>query len=518
MGAYGYALTPLKTQNLAVGRSSAGPNFRSPVYPHAGARPSLERSLAGNDPVTLQMITMPMEMPKPQQIQFSGVTASSAIAQIDSRITDFTEVMRERVSKGKMPANSFADLAGMLSDLRDKAESHLVHGDFGAFAETSDSIESMMQKSEFLSEMYADRLKLRMMRQTIEEAHSFGIISAEEQQLLKDILAGTVRENASALMAGDENTFMVSLMELLQIAEATENIRQGLDNYKAQADPTNPSAMNRTVREEILPGMKSANKIDQSLLERNHLIVEFAARFLLSLRAAQAEILEGTRRQIEEINAAPKISGKQISALADTAQIIAETTKQGAITDHNEGAISDDMWGQIWGKLPKDALKEYRDTKAAIAREQAHIVALFAEIKPKTGLGETMPEAPAIRTFSSVQSSDKNEAKEMGQAITNSRPFMSNILILRRLYIFIEEQLEARRRAAQKHAEEIEDKKRAEEKRLQKKRKQKKHEMKLAERRRIEKQQFEKLTTVRTLLYFEELASRERSKAAGKAA
>lgn len=421
-----------------------------------------------------------------------GLVSSSAISEIDSRILDFTRAMKSRVSEGKMPEARLSDLLKQIRGLRDRAEKHILSGDFGAFSEARGLIEGIMSKSEFLSEMYADKIGIQSMRKTIEEANNSGIISNEDYQALSNILTQTVKENAGALMAGDEAGFLASLAELLQMTELTETIRQELGNYKAQAAVNDLSGMNRTAREKIIPGMRSANIINKGSLERNRLIIEFAAKFLYSLRDAQAEILRGTREQIEAIKMSPEISGSGATNLVDAARVIAEVTEQAAVTDLNESSIPSDLWEEVWAKAPEGLLQGYLDKKASIVEEQQRIVEIFAEISGKFDAGPIMIPAssPAMRGQNIGKTREETPKTAHMQTEMGAGQF-----VLRCLAELIKRQIEARQKALDKYAEE-----RAEEKRAEEKLQMRRHEAKVAEAKRQQKEWLEELMAVRCFI------------------
>lgn len=466
MAGYNYTprINPYQPRLNAVNAASA----RIPV-----ARPYLEVRFGSLDRIgmpvlrNLQGTTFVIVLPE-SKTTFSGIN-SSAIAQVDSRIADFSLAMNERVRQGKMPAARFSELEATLSGLREQAQGRLTRGDFAGFSETSGAIEGLIRKSEFLSEMYADRLKLGVMRQTIGDAYAHGIISADEKAFLGKELAEKVRENANALIAGDENRFMTSLMDLLRMAEVTDAMRQGLDVFRLRTATGDLSGMNKAAEEKILPRMRVANNINRELLYGNRLTIEFASRFLTDLRAAQSAVLKNTREQLDRLSRSPEISQKDAKDIMIAAQVVAQTSEQIAITDLNETTIPADLWMQIWDKASGPDLESYAVLKKGIVEEQKLISELFEALAPRISVSDTKSGAclvmPSSEAYVPSEIFGSAATAQQSSKLTPADFFAEHMF--RYLIDIMQKQSEARRKAAEKKAEEESDERRAEEKRTE---------------------------------------------------
>lgn len=266
------------------------------------------------------------------------------------------------------------------------------------------------------------------------------------------------------------------------------------------------AGMSRAANEGILPHMRSANVIDQRFLESNSLAVDLAPVFLQELRQAQLELMTGTRRQIEKIAEMPAeaLTEKEMQALAGAVQIASETAEQAAITDLNEGTITDELWHRMWIKFPAEALNRYHTTKIAIMSQQTKLSALLETISLNI---ENLPSSSTPNYKSTMSESDLGAPKDLCEhdaptAFDPAAPIeiKSGYSVLASLLDLLEKQSEARRKESEKMAEEKAEEKRADEKRAQSKRQQIKLQAKIAEAKKLQAEYYERMDSIRTYI------------------
>jgi hypothetical protein len=292
---------------------------------------------------------------------------------------------------------------------------------------------------------------------------------------------------------------------LPRVLNSIESMKNGVAILCSCAAEGDAAGMSRAANEGVLPHMRSANIIDRKFLESNSLAVDIAAVFLQELRQAQLELMTGTRRQIEQIAEMPAEARteKELQALAGAVQIASETGEQAAITDLNEGTITEELWHRMWSKSPAEALSRYHATKIAVMSQQEKLTALLETIFSDM---EALPSLSIPNCKSTMPESDLGGLKalcELGApAVSDPAPIeiRYGFSYLATLLDLIEKQSEARRKESEKMAEEKAEEKRAYEKRAQNKRQEIKRQAKIAEARKLQAEFYERMETIRTYI------------------
>lgn len=306
-------------------------------------------------------------------------------------------------------------------------------------------------------------------------------------------------------VSGNNIAILSDLGELPRVLNSIESMKNGVAILCSCAVEGDAAGMSRAANEGVLPHMRSANIIDRKFLESNSLAVDIAAVFLQELRQAQLELMTGTRRQIEKIAEMPaeELTEKEMQALAGAVQIASETAEQAAITDLNEGTITDELWHRMWAKSPAEALSRYHSTKIAIMSQQEKLSALLETIYLNI---EFLPSSSIPDYKSTMSESDLRGPKGLCEldapAVFDRAPIeiKSGYSFLASLLDLLEKQSEARRKASEKMAEEKAEEKRAGEKRAQSKRQQIKRQAKIAEAKKLQAEYYEGMDSIRAYI------------------
>jgi len=289
-----------------------------------------------------------------------NIVPQIAIESMNKKLEPIIARIETLTTEGRIRKENSDWILGLIAQHRSQATKAINEEDAPGFIKNLAILEQIMGNMEVLRDLYSNQLQLGVARATLDEAYKAGLFSQDAYEAAKEQLNSKVAENARSKIENNETRFAITSMELMQMMEALSKIRTALDVYKSQSRSNDLRGMNHTAKRDIIPKMESINMIDQGHLTENGLLINNAAKVLQTLRTAQAELLEHTRKQLEK-------SGGYEDA-TEAVDVIAGTIAQVARTDANEATISEDLWQKIWAGRELE-VRQYDALKAKILSE-----------------------------------------------------------------------------------------------------------------------------------------------------
>jgi len=360
MGAYN-VYRPIAANGAAGPRGIMPPIHRAPNLTPPILRDTSQNRISGFvlQPTGLSVGGNPLFI-----VEEKSIVPQIAIESMNEKLEPIIARIETLTAEGKIKPENSAWVLGLIDQYRAQATRAMNENDAPGFVRNLASLEQIIDNIEALRDLYSNQLQLGVARATLDEAYKAGIFSQDAYEAAKERLSSKVAENARSRIENDETTFAITSMELMQMMETLSKIRGALEIYRSQSRSNDLRGMNHTAKRDILPKMGSINTIDQEHLKENDLLVDNAADVLQTMRGAQAELLENTRKHMET-------TGKYEDAI-EAVGVIEEAATQAARTDANEATISGDMWQRIWaGKETEE--RQYSALKTKILTEMVLI-------------------------------------------------------------------------------------------------------------------------------------------------